>query len=306
MSFRMKRTSRPKRSGASLLPCIILAGCQAGYAPSEEAPGWKDDATAERESRVKRDTKALELSPAAMELESRLALTPAGKTLALAIRTHGGWDAWLAAAGFSYVRTRTLRAPEVGEWIPDPGMRRVSLPRGPRAEDSIVGLTGVVAADLTGAPVDLMGVAAVDAMVAPAAAPADSLEGTDGSIIVGDILEWILCGLPYVYVEEARRQESLGAETDARTGEVFFRVRYSRGDAVDAPWITVWFDRSTWAIHRVSVPLRGQKVLLVLFSKWKEVTGIQLPTERVMFLLDHAYSRWDPTKPDAQDQLTDL
>lgn len=244
-----------------------LASCSAGP-PAADSPDDRDnDLVARRAAQIHdvREAAGDELSAAAEELEAELFLTDAGKVIARAIRAHGGWDAWLALGGIGY-----------------------------RREELLTDETGKLAPSHAASSRDF-------AFRVSAQGRLEPLEGGDGS---GGVDEAFHAALPFVLARLEGRREYLGVESDARTDELFEKIRCERGTA-GGGWFVAYFDYSTYLLKRITEERNGNLRLTVL-SKWTEVGGVKTPTQRSHFRLRSRFQHRDMGRPDAIDVLTEL
>jgi hypothetical protein len=116
--------------------------------------------------------------------------------------------------------------------------------------------------------------------------------------------EHFLLSLPFGLADRNVAKEYAGVEEDAKTGELFERIRCARG-GFGGDWSLLYFDRSTMVLKR-KLDQRDGKFTMTLFSTWKDVGGVKLATKRSSYRLASRYDHRDAGRPDWIDVLTDL
>lgn len=111
--------------------------------------------------------------------------------------------------------------------------------------------------------------------------------------------EQFLVGLPFVLAGLQGRKQYLGIEADAKSGELYEKIRCERAGG---GWFIAYFDSSSFVLRRVFEERNGAFQLRV-FSSWTEVAGVKVATKRSLFRLRSSFEHRDFGRPDTIDVL---
>jgi hypothetical protein len=261
-----------------------------------------------------RQKRAAERLGEAGALEARLVTTEAGRVLVAGIRAHGGWNAWLALPELTYTRIRILpsgpgatteaptEAPTEATTAPrkepknepenEPATEAAKEGGGEAASRQLLEVR--TSSELPRLVCTCEGAAHLPH---PASAPAAAGALTE---------ELFLLSLPFLLQDPSIVAEYLGVEDDILAGALFERARYTWSAPSGKVQVTAWFDRSTFLLSRALVSPPDGRLSVVVFSQWKDVAGIRLPTRRDFFETTHLYGRWDRASPVARDVVLGL
>ncbi len=110
-----------------------------------------------------------------------------------------------------------------------------------------------------------------------------------------------LLALPFLLPHLEGHKYYLGIEADARSGELFEKIRCERPGG----WFIAYFDSPSFVLRRV-LEERNGAFQLTVFSIWTEVGGVKMATKRTQFRLRSNSEHRDLSLPDLVDVLDQL
>lgn len=256
---------QPRALRRSLFPILFLAGCEAGYPPAHLDTQRENDLVARRAAEVEK-----------ARLASNVEMSEEAEEL----------EAELFLTDAGKVLARSIHAH--GGWDVWLGLQRFSYVR------------DRIQMDEKGQPAT--GTQRVETRFSFTIDPDGRITGEPSPEAEQQLL---LFGLPFILARAGGRTEYLGVESDARTGDLYERVRWDRGQAEGGGWILGYFDYSTYILRRVLEKQDGQFVLTT-FSDWKDLEGFRFATRRSIYHLKNNFEHRDLHRPDEIAVVTEL